>query len=92
MTGCMHAVIPRCIRIYNLALGARNAAMRVTSNTTFTAAAVIKLKTSHLMWDENVRIAVSPERPLRAREGVGQGVLNEDANGNGKPYGNRMQR
>ena len=28
----MHAVIPRCIRIYNLALGARNAAMRVTSN------------------------------------------------------------
>ena len=86
----MHAVIPRCIRIYNLALGARNAAMRVTSNTTFTAAAVIKLKTSHLMWDENVRIAVSPERPLRAW--AKQGVLNEDANGNGKPYGNRMQR
>ena len=25
-------------------------------------------------------------------EGVGQGVLNEDANGNGEPYGNRMQR
>ena len=41
--------------------GARNAAMHVTSNTTFTA--LIK----HLMWDENVRIAVSPERPLRAK-------------------------